>query len=146
MQVFDITKWFWQVGDQSPTTQVYSSQSNTYVPLTDATFVAWLAAGNYVTIISSQAELNQVLIDNNLTPITPSSVITSLAFHNRFTDAEQLAVATAATSNPNVFNFYLLLALAGTVDLANAIVIAGVDALSTAGVITSDRATQILTP
>jgi hypothetical protein len=55
-------------------------------------------------------------------------------------------VATAATSNPNVFNFYLLLALAGTVDLANAIVIAGVDALSTAGVITSDRATQILTP
>jgi len=53
------SNWYWIVGgDES---QAWSSAAGTYVPATDATFAAWLAAGNVPTRILDAAELIAVL-------------------------------------------------------------------------------------
>jgi hypothetical protein len=51
----DATNWYWIVGGSS--TQVYSSKSNTYVPLTDANYVAWTGAGNVASPIAVEADI-----------------------------------------------------------------------------------------
>lgn len=55
MTVYIATAWYWVVNGS--TTQVYSSASNTYVPVTDPTYSAWLAVGNKPTNIASEALL-----------------------------------------------------------------------------------------
>lgn len=61
MKPFNITNWYWSVQDSSPTTQVYSSASGAFVPLTDATYTAWLADGTLPTNIDTAANLGAVL-------------------------------------------------------------------------------------
>ena len=52
--------WYWAVGGSQ--SQVYSSATNTYVSVTDTTYLAWLAAnGGRPTQIASEAELWDVL-------------------------------------------------------------------------------------
>lgn len=63
---FNIYNWYWAVGDQSPSTQVYSTASNSFVPLADATYTAWLGRGNAATIIDTMANLYIVFNNNNL--------------------------------------------------------------------------------
>ena len=53
------SNWYWNVGQS--TTQVWSSARAQYVPLTDTTYVAWLAAGNVPTPIADIASLQIVL-------------------------------------------------------------------------------------
>lgn len=59
MKTFNPTNWYWAVGGS--TAQVYSSASNTYVALSDATFGAWRAAGGVPSQIASEADLWDVL-------------------------------------------------------------------------------------
>lgn len=50
---------YWIVA--ASTTQVFASATGTLVATTDATYVAWLAAGNLPTRIASWSDLNDVL-------------------------------------------------------------------------------------
>ena len=49
--MYNASNHYWIVGGS--TTQVYSSASASYVAVADATYVAWLAAGNLPTKISA---------------------------------------------------------------------------------------------
>jgi hypothetical protein len=51
--------WYWIVAGS--TTQVWSSQRLQFVPSTDATYAAWLAAGNTATAIDSVQDLAGVM-------------------------------------------------------------------------------------
>ena len=58
--------WYWIVNGS--TTSVYSSASNTYVPVTDAGYTAWLAQSNKPTRIVSEVELWGVVSQVGLFP------------------------------------------------------------------------------
>lgn len=77
----------------------------------------------------------------------PSMIITRLAFRNRFTMSEKAVLYTAAATPQGVgLKVYLDdLAAATFVDLSRADTIASVNYLATLGIITSARATEILT-
>ena len=62
------SNWYWVVAGS--TTQVYSSAASDYVPVADATYVAWLAAGNRPSTIASETELGEVLARYDLTPVS----------------------------------------------------------------------------
>jgi hypothetical protein len=64
---YDPKNWYWVVGGS--TTQVYSSAIGDYVPVADATYVAWLANGNVPTKISTEAGLGAVLAPYLLRPV-----------------------------------------------------------------------------
>lgn len=51
--------WYWAVAGS--TTQVWSSRARAYVPVDDAAYLAWLAAGHVPTPIASEADLWDVL-------------------------------------------------------------------------------------
>ncbi len=92
------------------------------------TYQAWLAAGN----------------TPNPAPTPPAVVpsFTFLQFMALFAASEQAAIV--ASSDTQIKLFTLMAAGAGSLQLNNAEVIAGVNYLATAGVITSARATAIL--
>jgi hypothetical protein len=46
---YTVQNWYWVVGGS----QVYSSASASYVPATDTTYAAWLAAGGVPTKITT---------------------------------------------------------------------------------------------
>jgi GTP:adenosylcobinamide-phosphate guanylyltransferase len=56
---FDMDNWYWLVSDGNAQ-RVYSSAGNGYVPVTDATYTAWLAAGGKPSVIVS-ADLAQLM-------------------------------------------------------------------------------------
>ncbi len=58
--MYNPANWYWIVAGS--TTQVWASGRNEYVPITDATYTAWLASGNVATRISTAASLAGVLI------------------------------------------------------------------------------------
>lgn len=60
---YDPQNWYWYVGGDQ--TQAYSSASGAFVPAADATFQAWLAAGNQATAIDTAAALAGVLANAN---------------------------------------------------------------------------------
>lgn len=67
---FDPRNWYWIVaGDE---TKVYSSAVGDYVPAADATYQAWLAAGNAPTRIASEDELGEVLDPYAARPVNAS--------------------------------------------------------------------------
>jgi hypothetical protein len=57
---------YWVIGGS--TTEVYSSKTNTLVPVDDQTYVDWTAAYGAATPIASEAELADVLKAYNLLP------------------------------------------------------------------------------
>lgn len=71
-------------------------------------------------------------------------VLTRLAFRNRFTPAEKVALYTAAESSAQIKIYLDDLAAATFVDPERPDTIAGVQALETAGVIGAGRAAEIL--
>lgn len=63
---YDPANHYWIVaGDES---QVYSSVAGDFVPVNNAAYVAWLAAGSAPTRIASNAELGEVLAPLSLRP------------------------------------------------------------------------------
>jgi len=80
--------------------------------------------------------------------IPAPTTISSAAFQGRFTDAEQAAIWKAAAQDATgAIGAGLTKGLtAGTVDLTSSVVKTWMDSLVTAGAITADRETAILTP
>jgi hypothetical protein len=68
--------WYWNIGQSS--IQVFSSASLTFVPLTDATYLAWVAAGNRTTRIDTGINLFDVLS----TQVLPSLFSNGVAFRS----------------------------------------------------------------
>lgn len=56
---YNPANWYWIVAGS--TTQVYSSAAVAYVPVTDPTYLAWLANGNKPTSIAVEQDLWDVL-------------------------------------------------------------------------------------
>jgi hypothetical protein len=80
-------------------------------------------------------------------PALPNpTIIPSPDFINRFTPAEQLAVETAAQSNPALQLWPTKETAAQTIDLAGAEAKAGMDARVGAGLVSAARETEILKP
>lgn len=65
--------WYWYVGGDQ--TQAYSSVSGVFVPSTDATFQAWLAAGNLPTNIDTIVNLATVLANANAPRPTDATIL-----------------------------------------------------------------------
>ena len=87
---------------------------------------------------------------------TPETKITRLAFLNRFTDAEAIAIDMASIDNPNgtveerqqqaaLRRFLNKVNSANYIDLSLQQTIDGVNALAVLGLLTSERASAILT-
>jgi hypothetical protein len=57
--MYNPANWYWFVAGS--TSQVWSSASLSYVPVSNATYVAWLAAGNVASRINSTADLYGVM-------------------------------------------------------------------------------------
>jgi hypothetical protein len=93
-------------------------------------YAAWLKAGNTPT--------------PSPLPPAPPPVLSYLQFRALFTVAENAAIMTAAQQNHAVLDWLLQAAGAGRIDLADAAVKAGLDALVAAGLLTSARETAIL--
>ena len=76
-------------------------------------------------------------------PLPPASM-TPLEFIDRLTDAEQLALATAAMSQAPIKLWYDKLLAADTVNLGDARLAQGVQAMVAAGLLAAPRALEIL--
>lgn len=61
MKQYNIEDWYWEVGDQSPTTQVYSTSAQDYVAKTNRDYTAFISDGTQPTRINSEQELFDVL-------------------------------------------------------------------------------------
>jgi hypothetical protein len=59
MKEYNPKNWYWIIGGSA--TQVYSSAAGDYVPVANATYVAWLADGTLPTKIDTEANLGGVL-------------------------------------------------------------------------------------
>ena len=84
---------------------------------------------------------------SKFTPPPNPTVISAVAFLDRFTPAEQVAVQTAAVTNPAEIGTLLTVGMiSGMIDLTDPKLITWIGALVTANAITSARSTEILTP
>lgn len=74
---YDPTDWYWIVaGDES---RVWSSKASAYVPVSDATFQAWLDHGGIPSRIASEQELADVLRPYGLFgPVLPQGFTVSM--------------------------------------------------------------------
>jgi len=72
--------------------------------------------------------------------------ITKLAFKQRFTANERIAIREAAAINPQIYDFEDLVNAATYIDLSRADTIAAVNAIEQAGLIAVGRAGEILGP
>ncbi len=87
---------------------------------------------------------------NTFTAPTPVSIpantlISPLKFMGRFTTAESNAIASAATTAPQVLIWMLKTAAAKEIELTDQLTIDGLEELVTAGLITEQRKAAILT-
>lgn len=74
----------------------------------------------------------QTIVDNWVDPPEPR-LVWALDFLDRFSEATQLAVVSAAQQNPSIRLWYDRLLANGSVDLNNARLIAGLNAMRDAG-------------
>jgi len=73
-----------------------------------------------------------------------NSIITKLAFRNRFTLEEKVAIEVAKETNPVIRVFSDDILVAQDIDLDNSDLISGVNYLEHIGLIATGRASQIL--
>jgi len=78
-------------------------------------------------------------------PAITDTRITKLAFKQRMTQPERIAIRAAAESNPVVFDFQDLVESATFVDLARQDTIDALNTLEAAGLLANGRAAVILT-
>lgn len=110
-----------------------SSYGFTYIEL------PWNALGLYDSMLKDWVQIED-------DEYKACSIISKLAFRNRFTQAEKVAIYTAAKTSVDIQIWIDDLNSAITVDLYDAFTIAGVKALETAGLIAVGRSAIILTP
>lgn len=76
---------------------------------------------------------------------TPEFKITKLAFKNRMTQAERIAIRNASQTNPIIYDFLDLVNDAQFIDLTRSDTVAGVNYLESEELLTEGRANEILT-
>lgn len=94
-----------------------------------------------------QQEFIQKLIDGQMDGLVAAYLKTDLSnldFLNRFTQAERIAIRTAAASNAAVADYLAMQTAASGISLIDPRTIEGVNALEAAGLIAAGRAAQIL--
>lgn len=74
----------------------------------------------------------------------PEFKITKLAFKNRMTQVERIAIRTASQNNPIIFDFLDLVNDAQFIDLSRQDTVEGVNFLESEGLLASGRADEIL--
>jgi hypothetical protein len=87
---YNPTNWYWAVAGS--TTQVFSSASGTYVPVSDPTYVNWLAVYNMPTAIGTEADLIAVLAVQ-----APDVVMQSTAGLISYANAKQTVIMNGGT-------------------------------------------------
>ena len=65
---YNPANWYWVVNGS--TTQVFSSAIGDYVPISDPTFLAWVASGGAATVIGSEASLGETLSPYQIRPVS----------------------------------------------------------------------------
>ncbi len=96
-QSYTPQNWYWIVGGS--TTQVYSSAGVVYIPVADATYQVWLAAGGVPTKIAVEADLWDVL--TNAGVAIPGGAATTDANKSALFDAVPQAVKVWAFAIDN---------------------------------------------
>lgn len=64
---YNPANWYWVVNGS--TKQVFSSAIGDYVPISDPTFLAWVASGGAATVIDSEASLGETLSPYQIRPV-----------------------------------------------------------------------------
>lgn len=101
-----------------------------------------------ITGFDPEPKIGWLLVGNKLVsldPATPSMKITKLALRQRFTISELTAIYAAMNTTPIVKILMDNLMVANFVDLQRADTAGGINVLVAYGLITSERAVQILT-
>lgn len=117
----------------------------------------WLAQQTFVVVPDGTMPGAALTITNGIASVGPNplppapppnpSVISGLSFLKRFTVGERAAIMGSGDNTVKAFQFEMQIASAGgDVNLLDPDMIAGVNYLVTATILTSQRATQILTP
>jgi DNA-binding MarR family transcriptional regulator len=89
----------------------------------------------------------QKMIDAQVDNLVKAYLVTSvtrLAFLQRFTAQERVAIRAAAAQNPGIEDYLQMLNVADEVSLTSATTVGGVQSLEAAGLIASGRAAEIL--
>lgn len=90
---YDPRDWYWQIAGRD---DVWSSNRGGFVPADDATYQAWLSAGNAATAIGSQDEMIEVMRAANVPPfhkVSTFRIVRRLEEDGRIDAADQ-ALAT----------------------------------------------------
>jgi len=106
-----------------------------------------LAAYNASNPPLAEQQFLQKLVDGQLKGLITAYVVTQLtklAFLNRFTASERIAIRAAAEQSPAIHDYMAMLDAAQDVDLLDARTIGGVQALEAAGLLGEGRAGEIL--
>jgi hypothetical protein len=133
---FNPLDWYWVVGGN--TSQVYSTKVKGYVSITDLNYVSWLSLGGVPNIIDTDANMQHLSYNIFNKPIL------SIQFKMLFTHEEWSNIVKAAQSNVDVFSWLLDIAMSHHIHFNDPIVTNGVAALVTASLLTSSRASMIL--
>lgn len=141
---YDPRNWYWFVdGDE---TKVFSSAVGDYVQLDDATYQAWLSSGGKPTRIASEIELWNVLAQQYPAGL-PAGKLRYGSFHDfmqLLTEAEQDAIADAARTSTPIKKWYDQAVAENDINMENPRLVAGMQALVGAGLITSQRHDEII--
>jgi hypothetical protein len=98
-------------------------------------------------IALSKEQFVQRMIDGPVDGLVAAYVatrLTKLAFLNRFTADERIAIRAAAAQSPAIADYLAMLDAAQDVDLTDARTVGGAAALEAAGLIGAGRAAEIL--
>jgi hypothetical protein len=95
----------------------------------------------------SATQFVQKMVDGQVNSLVASYLVTTvsrLAFMQRFTAEERVAIRTAAQSSPAIEDYLQMLNVSEQVDLTHALTVSGVQQLEAAGLIAAGRAAEIL--
>lgn len=99
---------------------------------------------NGVRVEVSEEEAAAIRAEWALPPPPPRRVVTSLAFLERFTQAERITIRQAARQSADLEDWLDMLRAAQEIDLDDPRTNAGLLALSFAGLLTAERRAEIL--
>lgn len=96
------------------------------------------------------AQIGGTYVKKKFKPAPPEEMVAQtqfspLEFMDRFTEAEQLAIVTAAMQSPQIKLWYDRMLAATWVDITNGRTIDGVNSLVAGGLLTAKRAEEVLT-
>lgn len=78
-----------------------------------------------------------------IAPVNPP-ILSPYRFKRRMTAQERVAIRTAASTNPAIYDYMDMLDTAPSVHLEDALTRGGINAMAQAGLLTTARATEIL--